>query len=73
MSKGSVDLCIPIIGRFIMIWDEVFFKLRVYFDGLVIRKKVLLGSSPYIETHLVVVVEFFEFYNSAAFKVCLDD
>ena len=56
-----------------MIWDEVFFKLRVYFDGLVIRKKVLLGSSPYIETHLVVVVEFFEFYNSAAFKVCLDD
>ena len=28
------------IVRVLTIWDEVFIKLRVLFDGLVIRKKV---------------------------------
>ena len=39
VSKGSVGLCIAIIGRVIMIWDEVLFKLSVSFNGLVSSKK----------------------------------
>ena len=42
VSKGSVCICIPIIVRLITIWDELFFKLRVPFDGMLIKKKVLL-------------------------------
>ena len=38
------------------IWDGVFFKLRVYFDGIVSRKKVFLESSYLIERHNDVVV-----------------
>ena len=60
VSKGSVDLCIPRIGRVTTIWDEVFFKLRVSFDELVIRKKVFSESSHCIETRLDVVVEVLE-------------
>ena len=60
MSKGSVGLGIPRIVRLIMIWYKVFFKLGVYFYGMVIRKKVLLYCSYYIETHLDVVVKFVE-------------
>ena len=41
LSKGSVGLSIPRILRVIPIWDEVLFKLRVSFDGLVSIKKVL--------------------------------
>ena len=37
------------------IWDEVFFKLGVSFDGLVIRKEVFSESSHHIEIHLDVV------------------
>ena len=53
-------MIIPRIGRVIMIWDEVLFKLRVYFDGLVIRKKVLSESSHRNETHIYVVIEVLE-------------
>ena len=51
-----------------MIWDEVFCKLRISFDGLVIRKKVLSGSSHHIETHLDVVVEVFEVQRIVSFE-----
>ena len=54
---GILYLKIPRIGRVITICDEVFFKLRVYFDGLVTRKKVLSESRHRIETHIDVVVE----------------
>ena len=45
VSKGRVGLFIPRIGRLIMIWDEVLFKLRVSFDGMLIRKEVFSNSS----------------------------
>ena len=51
---------IPGIGRVIAIWDEVFFKIRVSFDGLVIRKEVFYEYSNLIETHLNVVKEVLE-------------
>ena len=54
--EGSVSMCIPGIGRMISMWDEVFFKLRVSFYGLVSRKKVFSYYSHRIETHLCVVV-----------------
>ena len=72
MSKGSVGLSIPIIGRVVAIWEKLFFKIRVSFDGLVIRKKVLSESRHYIETHLGVVVEVIEVQRSVAFELCLD-
>ena len=56
MSKGSVYLYIPGVGGVIAIWDKAFFKLRVYDDGLVIRKEVLSESSHLIERHLDVVI-----------------
>ena len=73
MSKGSVYLKIPIIVRVITIWDEVFCKLRVYFDGLVTRKKFLLDSSHRIDTHIDVVVEVLEVQSSVSFEFCLDE
>ena len=73
MYKGSVYLNIPKIGRVITIWDEVFFKLRGYFDGLVIRKKVLSESIHRIKKHLYVVVEVLEVHNSVAFELCLEE
>ena len=57
MSKGSVYLNIPGIGRVIAIRDKVLFKLRVSFDGLVIRKKVFPESIRRIETQIDVSVE----------------
>ena len=48
-------------------WYEVFFKTRVSFDGLVSRKKVLLGSSHRIETHIYVFVEVIEIQSSVSF------
>ena len=60
MSKGSAYLDILGVGRVIAIWYKVFFKLRVYFDGLVIRKEVFSESSHRIETHLDVVKEVLE-------------
>ena len=73
LSKGSLGMGIPRIVRVITICDEVFFKLRVYFDGLEIRKKVLTESSNCIEKHLDVVVEVLEVQRSIAFEFCLDE
>ena len=57
----------------IAIWDEVFFKLRVSFDGLVIRKEVLSDSSQIIETHVNVVKEILDIQISVSFEFCLDE
>ena len=73
MSKGSVGLCIPIIGRVIKIWDEVLFKLIVSFYVLIRKKKVLLESIHHIETHIDVVIEVLEVYISVKFEFCLDE
>ena len=73
MYKGSVYLDIPGIVRVITIWDEVLFKLRVSFDGLVIRKEVLSGSSYHIHTHIDVVVEVLKIQISISFEFCLDE
>ena len=59
-------------GTVIKIWNKVFFKIIVYFDGLVIRKKVLLESCNHIETHIDVVVEALEVHISVSFELCLD-
>ena len=67
VSKGIVGMIIPIIVRVITIWNKLFFKLRVSFDGLVIRKKVFLESCHRIETNLDVVVEVIELYSSVYF------
>ena len=55
------------------IWDKLFFKLGLFFDGLVIRNKVLSESSHRVETHLDVVVEVLEFQSSVVFELCLDE
>ena len=73
MSKVSVYLDIPVIGRVIAIWDEVLFKLRVSFDGLLSSKKVFSEYSHRIEAHLDVVVEFLEIQSSVSFEFCLDE
>ena len=73
MSKGSVYLNISRIGRVITIWDEVLFKTRVSFDGLLTRKKVLSEFSHLIDTHLDVVVEVIETQISVSFEFCLDE
>ena len=73
VSKGSVYLNITIIGRVILIWDEVFCKIRVYFDGMVTRKEVLSDFSHRIETHLDVVVEVIGIHISLPFEFCLDE
>ena len=73
MSKESVYLGIPVVGRVITIWDEVFCKLRVSFDGLVYRKGVLLESSRRIETHIYVVVEVLEIQSIISFEFFHDE
>ena len=73
MSKGSVYLDIPVIGRVITIWDGVLFKLRLSFDGLLTRRQVLFESSHCIDTHIDVVVEVIEIQSSVSFEFCLDD
>ena len=73
MSKGIVYLNIPRIGRVIMIWDEVFFKLRVSFYGLVSSNKVLSEYMNRIETHIYVVVEVLEVHSSVFFEFFLDE
>ena len=57
----------------ITIWDEVSFKLRVYLDGLVTRKKVFTESSHHIKKNIDVVVEVLEVQSSVSFELCLDD
>ena len=61
------------IGGVINIWDEIFCKLRVSFDGLVTRKKVFLESIYRFETHIDVVVETLKFHISVSFELCIDD
>ena len=73
MSKVSVDLSIPRILGLITIRNELFFKLRLSFDGLVSSNNVLLESSNRIETHLDVIVEVIEVHSNAAFEFCLDE
>ena len=73
MSKGGVYLDIPGVGRAIAIWYKVFFKLRVSFDGLVIRKFVFSESSHRIETHIDVVKEVLEIQSTLSFEFCLDE
>ena len=64
---------IKIIGRLIIIWGELFFKLIVSFDGLVIRKKVLSESSHLIEKHLDVVVEVLEVQSIFSFDLFIGE
>ena len=73
MSKGSVYLDIPGIGKVIAIWYKVFFKLRVSVDLLVIRQKVYSEFSQRIERHLDMVIEVLEIQSSVSFDLCLDD
>ena len=73
MSKESIYLKIPRIGRVITIWDEVLFKLIVYFDVLVSRKKFFLESINRINTHLDMVVEVLEVQRSVYFEFCIDE
>ena len=61
------------IGRVIAIWGKVFFKIRVSFDGLVIRKKVFSKSIHQIETHLDVFVEILEVQIIFYFVLFLDE
>ena len=48
VAKVIVGICIPRLWRKRKIWDKVLLKLRVSFDVLVSRKKVLLESSHHI-------------------------
>ena len=57
----------------IEIWDEVFFKLKVYFDGMITRKEVFSDSSHRIESILDVVIEVIEIQISVSFEFCLDE
>ena len=45
----------PGVERVIAIWEKIFFKLRVSFDGMLIRKEVLSESIHRIERHLDVI------------------
>ena len=73
IAQGSVGLCMTRIGTVRAIWDEVLFKVRVSFDGIVIRKKVLPDSSPRIGTNLDLVVKVLEVQRSVSFEFCLDE
>ena len=69
----SVGLWITRIWRVREIWNQVFFKLRVSFDGLVSRKRVFLEYSNHTETHIDVVVDVIELHISVDFEFCLDE
>ena len=71
--QGSLYLDIPGVGRVFAIWDKVFFKIRVSFDGLVISKDIFSDSSHRIERHLDVVKEDIKIHISVSFKLCLDE
>ena len=73
MSKGSVYLDIPVIGRVIAIWEKLFFKIRVSFDGLVVRKEVFSESSHRIEKNIGVFKEVLEIQISVSFEFCIDE
>ena len=67
MPKEILGVCIPIIGRVIKIWSEVFLKLRVPFGILVRKEKVFSESVHRIKIHLDVVVEVLEVHTSVTF------
>ena len=73
VANNSLYLNFPIIGRVIMIWDGLFFKLKVFFDLLIIRKKLFLVSSHLIDTYLYVVVEVIEVLISFSFELCIHE
>ena len=52
----------------ITIWDEVFYKLRVSFYGLVTSKEVFSGSSHRIEAHINVAVGVLDIQSSVSFE-----
>ena len=56
-----------------MIWDKLFYKLRVSFYGMVSSKKVLSESSCCIKRHIYVVLEFLEVQSSVFFEFFLDE
>ena len=56
-----------------LIWDEVFFKLRLCFDGLVRKKMFFSESSQIIDTDIDVVVEVLEVQISVAFELCINE
>ena len=53
VAKVIVGICIPRLWRKRTIWDKGLLKLRVSFDVMVIRKKVLSESSYCICTHIL--------------------
>ena len=55
-----------------MILDEVFWKLRVSFDGMLTRKKVFPESSRRIERYIDVVLEVIEVHSIVSYEFCLD-
>ena len=57
----------------IAIWDELLFKLRVYFYGLVTRKEVFSEYIHRIEAHIDVVIEVLDIQISVSFEFCLDE
>ena len=57
----------------IMIWDEVFCKIRLSSDGLVTRKEFFSGSNYRIKTHLDVVVEVLEIQSSLSLELFIDE
>ena len=57
----------------ITIWDKVLFKLKVSFDGLVIRKELFSDYSNCIETHMDVVKEVLDIQSSVYFEFCIDE
>ena len=57
----------------IAIWEKLFFKLRVSFDGLIIRKEVFSESSHRIDTYIDVVKEVLDVQSSVSFELCLNE
>ena len=72
-SKGIFGLSIPLIARVIMIWDKVFFKLRLYFYKLVSRNRVFSEYIHHIYTYIDVSVEVLEVHSSVVFEFFLDE
>ena len=64
---------IPITGIVIMVWNEVFFKIRVYFDGLLSRMKVFWEYSQRINTYIDVIVEVIEAQSSVSIYFCIEE
>ena len=56
-----------------MIWDKVFYKPRVPFDGLATNNNFFLKSSHIIYTHLDVIVEVINSQSSVSFEFYLDE